>query len=496
MRLGTTPRVVLENGKRLDGPITGLDAVPVQLGPQTLPVNLGKASELTITPAAEHVSCTLIVSQGGKEIVQHSQDLTDRALIKNPGFETELDGWIPVTHNAPARFEIDTEVSREGWQSLRLTVSQPTDAGCTQEVLLKPGAWYRFSGWVRTRGLKPQGAPHFGTFYIHPRGSSNVIAKGDNHGGDTDWTEVQITFQAPPDGAINFAVVGFGFGPGTGTAWFDNLKLVEVSDVPRTKVARWADPGLEVTDGLELWLDPARLNAARQAHGLEALESGDRLLTWYDASGHGRDVRQSAPASRPRLVQVGKDWLVRFNGIDNHLRRTGMNRSLGGITVFAVAAPRENPGGFRGFLAINQTGGADFQTGLNLDQGPNPTAQFEVLSAEGRGFSGFHNLLDRPSPFRTLHLLEVVADPGRRMVQLVLDGRPGGVRPCAPGPISFDEVTVGARYPGQAGLWFPGDIAEILVYAWPLTDAETRSIRQYLHRKYARLPTTKTGLAR
>ncbi|HBI42408.1 MAG TPA: hypothetical protein DDY78_06045, partial [Planctomycetales bacterium] len=30
---------------------------------------------------------------------------------------------------------------------------------------------------------------------------------------------------------------------------------------------KWADSALPVTDGLELWLDAGRLNAARKAHG-------------------------------------------------------------------------------------------------------------------------------------------------------------------------------------------------------------------------------------
>jgi membrane associated rhomboid family serine protease len=156
----------------------------------------------------------------------------DLGLIKNRGFEAGLEGWTTAILGPRPRFEFDTDVVREGRQALRVSAPIPTDAGCYQEVMLKPGQWYRFSGWVRTRGLDPHGAPVHGTFHIHARAVNDIIARGTNHGGDTEWTEVAITFQARGDGLTRICVFFVGFGRGTGTAWFDDLKLVEVSQPP------------------------------------------------------------------------------------------------------------------------------------------------------------------------------------------------------------------------------------------------------------------------
>jgi rhomboid protease GluP len=155
---------------------------------------------------------------------------TDLELIENPGFEAGLEGWTKFTFaGAPARFEFDTDVTHEGRQALRVSVSQPSDSGCYQEIMLKPGKWYRFSGWVRTRGLDPHRAAVCGTFHIHARGVNDFIARGTNHGGDTEWTEVSLTFKTRPnDGLIRIVVYFVGFGRGTGTAWFDDLMLVEL----------------------------------------------------------------------------------------------------------------------------------------------------------------------------------------------------------------------------------------------------------------------------
>ena len=84
-------------------------------------------------------------------------------------------------------------------------------------------------------------------------------------------------------------------------------------------------------------------------------------------------------------MRVGGDWVVRFDGADDHLRRTGLNRSLDACTVFVVAAPHANPGGYRGFLAANEAGRRDYETGFNLDLGPGATALSSWTASARRG---------------------------------------------------------------------------------------------------------------
>jgi alpha-N-arabinofuranosidase len=147
--------------------------------------------------------------------------------LHNPGFESASvsDGWELVVYGAPAKVEPDREVHHEGRQSLRVSASELSDAALGQEVVVGPGGWYRFTGWVRTRGLDPHHSPVSGTFQVQNAGGRGVLASGPSHEGDTDWTEVQLVFRAPPDGRIRIAPFLVGYGKGTGTAWFDDLKL-------------------------------------------------------------------------------------------------------------------------------------------------------------------------------------------------------------------------------------------------------------------------------
>src|SRR5262245_20430219 len=109
----------------------------------------------------------------------------------------------------------------------------------------------------------------------------------------------------------------------------------------RTAAAEpWADPKLPIADGLELWLDSTRQP--------QPPADGQALQSWFDASGRGRHLRQPTAAARPRFVRIGDDWVVRFDGVDDHLRLTGQSGELSAFTVVLVAAPRSNLGGFRG----------------------------------------------------------------------------------------------------------------------------------------------------
>ena len=136
---------------------------------------------------------------------------------------------------------------------------------------------------------------------------------------------------------------------------------------------------------------------------------------------------------------------MRFDGEDDHLRLTGGKDELKAFTVFVVLAPRRNPGGFRGFFALNAPNGRDYETGLTIDMGPNGTPRFTELNVEGQGFGGWRNLLKTGGDFGKLYQLEVRGDGegdparrGRRRERRRGRGRP---RRCR-----SREITVGARF--------------------------------------------------
>lgn len=250
-------------------------------------------------------------------------------------------------------------------------------------------------------------------------------------------------------------------------------------------IEKWADAKLPVTAGLELWLDASRASADKFA------PHDGKLEVWYDASGKGRHLRQPATDARPTRLPAGGSAVVRFDGLDDHLRAVKQAAELEMLTVFVVAAPRQNPGTFRAVLAFNAAGGRDFETGLTLNLGPVATPRFSVLDVEGRGFSTWQNLLKKEQPLGVLHTLELTADA--REVRLTVDGTAAGERSRDGKPISMDEVTLGARCytlgdgPQEIQGFGRWDVAEVLVYGRALSATEAKQVREYLDAKHAAL---------
>ena len=264
-----------------------------------------------------------------------------------------------------------------------------------------------------------------------------------------------------------------------------------------------ADPRLSPPDGLAVWLDASRLassdaaspetSSSEKSDDRPALVDGDVVTLWPDSSGHHRDFRHAKTDDAPKFVAVEDGFVVRFDGKTDHLRFLGPPTELTAATLFVVAAPRENLGDYAGLFASNAATKKDYESGLNLDLGPDPTAHFETVNAEGCGFGGMRDLLTSSSPMGTLHTIELRIDPAAKQVRLAVDGVAEGTRPFDPKPLAFEHLTIGARAPDagdadkQVRCFLSGDIAEVLVFDRVLTEEETTRVRTYLTEKYAHL---------
>ena len=262
---------------------------------------------------------------------------------------------------------------------------------------------------------------------------------------------------------------------------------------PRLPAATpWADAALPVRDGLELWFDATRENAARTGRALAPLANGAPLDYWHDASGRGRHLHQRVREARPQWRTLGGGAFARFDGKDDFLAGIATERAPWPVaTVFVFAAPSTNPGVFRGFLSWNAAGKNDYQSGFNIDLGGAASTNWSFINVESGGASGEKNLLRQPVAFGGFHTLAVTVESN--VIRLHFDGAAQDQRSRKAGALLLDEWSLGARHhennggaPGAAG-FFTGDIAEVLVFGRALPDGERRQVEDYLAKKYARL---------
>jgi putative heme-binding domain-containing protein len=218
----------------------------------------------------------------------------------------------------------------------------------------------------------------------------------------------------------------------------------------------------------------------------------ENVAVWEDVASGFRFQQSNAP-SQPRSIWLEKRGLLRFDGIDDHLRFIGPERTANQISVVLVASPRNNSGDFRGLIAANARGRRDYESGFTIDQGPAPSASFETINWEGAGFGGFQNLLGHQSSFGLLHCVVCTLDPRQKQASLFLDGKPMNSRAWSPTAIALDELTIGARYytnaPGaqQVRGFFEGDLVEVALFDRALGDGEVATLSKHLLDKHSEL---------
>lgn len=151
-----------------------------------------------------------------------------KASLINAGFEfVELKGWSLHVYGAKPELTLDTVIRHEGQQSLRVSATEPSDTALTQDIKVCVGQLYRLKLWVKTTNLDPNGAPTYGTCQLQMP-NKHFITQGQNHRDNTNWTQETIFFYAPRQGRVRIALFFVGYGKGTGTVWFDDIRLERV----------------------------------------------------------------------------------------------------------------------------------------------------------------------------------------------------------------------------------------------------------------------------
>src|SRR3989442_13838135 len=82
------------------------------------------------------------------------------------------------------------------------------------------------------------------------------------------------------------------------TRVFVVLAIVLAGTTTGAATEPWGDQRLPVKDGLEVWLDASRQNAARLAKQLPGLNDGRPVEGWFDGSGNQIDIVQRIPDLR------------------------------------------------------------------------------------------------------------------------------------------------------------------------------------------------------
>ena len=150
--------------------------------------------------------------------------------LHNPGFEDSqpLSGWESEIYEKSGRepvIRLDA-TAREGQHSLLIEAADPASAGVRQTLFLRPGGLYRLTAWIRTGALTAPGG------MIEIQTPAGRVGKSRLRSEASDWQEEAVLFRVPSPGRISIVLSNFepGRAKGSGTVWFDDLRLESVAE--------------------------------------------------------------------------------------------------------------------------------------------------------------------------------------------------------------------------------------------------------------------------
>lgn len=160
-----------------------------------------------------------------------------RNLVVNGSFErppcqagVSPAGWRTEAWQTGAVFACDSTTAHWGRQSVRIEAPVLNDARWLQTVTVRANTTYRLSAWIKTRDVTH-------TPELHDAGANIGFWGTYDHSpglfGTNDWTYVSVTIDSGDRTELTVAArLGYWSGTATGTAWFDDVRLVALRAQP------------------------------------------------------------------------------------------------------------------------------------------------------------------------------------------------------------------------------------------------------------------------
>lgn len=201
-------------------------------------------------------------------------------LLTNSGFERSAVGggapaaWTADTEVSSSTLAWDDGVSHSGRHSVRIQSPTPADVWWVQTVDVRPHTLYRLSGWIKTRDVarSPEVRDSGANISLLGTFDRTVAVLGTR-----DWTQVAVTLDSADLTQLTVAArLGFWGGVTAGTAWFDDLRLTQVSTTDRI-VNGGFERGAHLAGAIpQAWGEVESQSVARFTWDRTVAHSGDR----------------------------------------------------------------------------------------------------------------------------------------------------------------------------------------------------------------------------
>jgi hypothetical protein len=205
--------------------VLGLGALLLMGGGDRAPARTPRPAAPETVPEAPRPAPAITITPSRPKPVPPSQTSN---LLANPSLEEVVDGkavgWEPAYFQGTAVFTV-ADSGRRGRHSLCITASEPADVSWMAKLTVKPHTTYLFKGWIRTE----QVAGAMGALFTrHPTDQRSEAVTGTS-----GWRLMSFQFDSGDNTTVEINCLLGGWGRSTGTAWFDDLELIELFSAAR-----------------------------------------------------------------------------------------------------------------------------------------------------------------------------------------------------------------------------------------------------------------------
>ncbi len=171
----------------------------------------------------------------------HVKIVVGENLVRNPSFEQELQYWS--ISSGTANYVADSTNPQYGFYSAKGMESNEGSLGRLYQDMtdiVQPNHQYRLGGWIKTENVV--GWAVIALDYVASNGwtpADGYVKEVGYVTGTQDWTYFEsevFTLPPMPDDASNVWFL-FDFNAGSGTAWWDNVFLYEITSEPSTTIS-------------------------------------------------------------------------------------------------------------------------------------------------------------------------------------------------------------------------------------------------------------------
>ena len=233
--------------------------------------------------------------------------------------------------------------------------------------------------------------------------------------------------------------------------------------------------------GLQLWLDATTGLFDATSGGSAVTTDGSAVARWEDQSGNGRHITQTTLASRPILktaIQNSKN-IIRFDGTDDILRRSeAFVHAQGAATIFVVVSA--NSGASDRLMSEGRTANTN-------------SLYMPIISASATLFQVLYRLDNGTIPLNNVSFGTAFNGTGFKLICAVDSGTnfAGFINKVTTnnqnytrGTVTLDTFAIGGWATNIERDFFPGDVAEVVIYNTALGTSDRQSVENYLYAKW------------